>query len=154
LGREDASQHCGDHARELFSGQGHRIALPDLRGDRPPGEKRGEGEGVHGVRGTFSLVPHPRRPNHLGGNPPDPHSAEEDPMKFGAPSFLYALALIPPLIAFLIWGWRQREKALERFIEAGLGKRLATEVSPARRKWKNVLLVFITTLALFSLARP
>ncbi|HSA59761.1 MAG TPA: VWA domain-containing protein [bacterium] len=75
-------------------------------------------------------------------------------MRFGMPSCFYALLLIPPLIAFLIWGWRQRERALKRFVSAGLDKRLAADLSVTRRRWKNVLLIFAVSLSLVSLTRP
>lgn len=75
-------------------------------------------------------------------------------MTFGAPSFLYALFSLPFLILFVIWGWRQREQSLQRFVEAGLDKRLTAELSPRRRLLKNVLLCLSLVFALFSLARP
>lgn len=75
-------------------------------------------------------------------------------MRFGAPFALYALFSLPFLALFLMWGWRQKEKSLRRFVEAGLDKRLTAELSPRRRFWKTVFLFLSLVSALIALARP
>lgn len=75
-------------------------------------------------------------------------------MIFAAPHFLYGLLILPALLLLLLWGEKQRERSLRRFVASGLSQRLSLELSPARRRWKEALLIASVALAIVSLARP
>ena len=75
-------------------------------------------------------------------------------MHFGNPQLFWLLALAPVLILFLVWAFRARRRALERFASQPLTQRLADSVRPAARRWKAVLIVTATTLAVLALTRP
>jgi len=75
-------------------------------------------------------------------------------MTFAAPHFLYGLLILPALLLLLLWGEKQRERSLRRFVASGLSQRLSLELSPARRRWKEALLIASVALAIVSLARP
>ncbi len=48
----------------------------------------------------------------------------------------WLLALTPALVVFLVWGFRARRRALERFAAPPLAERLADSVRPVARRWK------------------
>jgi len=75
-------------------------------------------------------------------------------MQFGDPTLLWLLALAPVLIAFLVWAFRARRQALERFVSQPLIQRLADTVRPVARRWKAALVVVVVTFVAVALARP
>lgn len=73
-------------------------------------------------------------------------------MQFGNPSNFWWLAVVPVMIVFLVWAYRARRRALERF--ALLPDRLTTSVNPVARRWKAVLLVAGMLFGALALAQP
>lgn len=75
-------------------------------------------------------------------------------MRFGAPVYLWALFLAPVLALLLaLLAWR-RHRALDRFGDLALVKRLASSLSVERRLIKAVLLVIASVFLVLALARP
>ncbi|MGW8160658.1 MAG: VWA domain-containing protein [Desulfobulbales bacterium] len=66
---------------------------------------------------------------------------------------LYLLWLLPLLFALFLYAAGKRRQLLERFIHAGLQRRLVP-VNPIRRRWKTVLLLAAFGLLVIALARP
>ena len=75
-------------------------------------------------------------------------------MQFGDPQLFWLLALAPVLALFLVWAFRARRRALERFASAPLAQRLADSVRPVARRWKATLIVAAVTLAALALTQP
>ena len=75
-------------------------------------------------------------------------------MRFGSPSFLWLLLLVPALVAFLWWAWRIKERLMTQFIQARLLPGLLADVSKPRQKFRLALLVASVALLAFVLARP
>lgn len=76
-------------------------------------------------------------------------------MRFEYPKLLWLLpVLIPGLIAFFWWTWRERQRLLARFVAARLLPALTASVSPRRQKTKLVLLGTAVVLLDLVLARP
>jgi Ca-activated chloride channel family protein len=75
-------------------------------------------------------------------------------MQFGNPASFWLLALTPVLAVFLVWAFRARRRALERFASQPLLQRLAKSVRPVARRWKAVLIVTVVTLAALALTQP
>lgn len=75
-------------------------------------------------------------------------------MNFGNPTSFWLLALTPVLTVFLVWAYRARRRALERFASPPLSEKLAASVSRAARRWKAVLLVAGILFGALALAQP
>jgi Ca-activated chloride channel family protein len=75
-------------------------------------------------------------------------------MQFGNPNSFWLLALAPALAVFLVWAFRARRQALERFALQPLVHRLADSVRPVARRWKAVFIVTVVVLAGLALTRP
>jgi Ca-activated chloride channel family protein len=73
-------------------------------------------------------------------------------MQFGNPTSFWWLAVLPVLTVFLVWAYRARQRALERF--ALLPDKLATSVNRVARRWKPVLLVAGLLFSALALAQP
>jgi Ca-activated chloride channel homolog len=73
-------------------------------------------------------------------------------MQFGNPANFWWLAAVPVVIVFLVWAYRARRRALERF--AALPDRLTTSVNRTARSWKTVLLVAGILFGALALAQP
>lgn len=70
------------------------------------------------------------------------------------PTYLWALAAVPPVIGlFLFAAWRRRE-ALRRFGDERLVSRLASAVSARRRRWKAAAVTAGIVLLAVALAGP
>ncbi len=69
-------------------------------------------------------------------------------------SMLYLLWLLPVLAAVLVYAWRQRRKALEAFLDAGLIERIPISVSYAKRFWKAALVLAALIMLVIGMARP
>lgn len=65
--------------------------------------------------------------------------------------FLWAL---PVAVSLFIFAHQMRQRALNRFIEAGLQDRIPTSVSQAKRHLKAILLLLTMVLITLGLARP
>ncbi len=75
-------------------------------------------------------------------------------MQFANPNSFWLLALAPVLAVFLVWAFRARRQALERFAAQPLVQRLADSVRPVARRWKAALIVTVVVLAALALTRP
>ncbi len=74
--------------------------------------------------------------------------------RFGSNEALFALLLIPLLAGFLWFALWQKRKALERFGETELVRKLAATVSRRGVMAKRILLLVGLTLLILALARP
>jgi len=74
--------------------------------------------------------------------------------RFGSNEALFALLLVPLLAGFLWFALWQKRKALERFGEAELVRKLAATVSRRGLMAKRMLLLVALTLVIVALARP
>jgi len=75
-------------------------------------------------------------------------------MQFGNPVLLWWLAAVPVVVLFLVWAFRARRRALERFAAQPLAGRLAAAVRPVARRWKAVLLVAVVLFGVLAMAAP
>src|SRR5579859_273401 len=80
--------------------------------------------------------------------------AEVAVVQFGNPQLFWLLALAPVLTAFLVWAFRARRQALERFASQALVQRLVGSVRPTARRWKAALIIVAVTLAALALTQP
>lgn len=76
-------------------------------------------------------------------------------MRFAHPQLLWLLLVVPPMVfAFLFWAARRRQTLLTAFIQARLLPDLTTGLSPARERWRTMLLTAASALLVLALARP
>lgn len=75
-------------------------------------------------------------------------------MTFGQPIYFWLLTLVPALARFLVWAFRARRRALERFAAPPLADKLTESVRPVARRWKAVLLVLTVLFAVLALTQP
>ncbi len=76
-------------------------------------------------------------------------------MRFEHPQILWLLLVVPPALAlFFWWGERVKRRLLTQFVEARLLSSLTVGLSPARRKWRYVLVILAVALLLGAIARP
>lgn len=76
-------------------------------------------------------------------------------MSLAAPQLLWlALGLVPALVLFFWWTWRQKQAALAQFIGSRLVGELVIGFSAARQWVKRALLVAAVGTLLLALARP
>jgi Ca-activated chloride channel family protein len=64
------------------------------------------------------------------------------------------LVIVPALILFFWWAWRERQRLMTQFIQARLLPGLISGVSPTRQKVRFVLITIAFALLLVALARP
>ncbi len=74
--------------------------------------------------------------------------------RFAYIHYLYGLLLIPALILFFVYVFRQKKKALALFGNLELMKKLTLSVSRKRQVWKVILLILAISFLLITLARP
>ena len=74
--------------------------------------------------------------------------------RFGNPTALYLLLLLPLLGVFLVVGARWKRRALERFADLDLVRRLTRSVNYRARAWRTALLVVALAAGTFALSRP
>ncbi len=74
--------------------------------------------------------------------------------RFAVSDWLFGLALVPGLVGLLWLAARSRKRALERFADAALVRRLTGSVSRTARRVQAGLLVIATGLLILALARP
>jgi len=70
------------------------------------------------------------------------------------PTCLAALALVPVLVAFLVWATRRRRRDLERFVEASLLPTVAPSLDRRRRRLSASILVAATAALIVALGGP
>jgi len=76
-------------------------------------------------------------------------------MSFAAPLFLWLMGVLAPLTAFfLAWAWKQKERAIGRFVRSRLLAQLTIGVSHLRQWIKSGLIVAGITFIFVALARP
>jgi len=76
-------------------------------------------------------------------------------MSFAAPQILWlALGLLPALVLFFWWTWRQKQSALAQFVGSRLVSELVVGFSAARQWIKRGLLVAAVGTLLLALSRP
>lgn len=76
-------------------------------------------------------------------------------MRFAERGYLIVLAVLLPLaIGFLVAAWRARLRALSRFGNLALVRRMVEATSRERQRFKMVLVVVALALLLLALARP
>jgi Ca-activated chloride channel family protein len=76
-------------------------------------------------------------------------------MSFANQHILWALLIIlPALILFFWWAWRERQRLMTQFIQARLLPGLISGVSPTRQKVRFVLITIALVLLIVALARP
>lgn len=72
-------------------------------------------------------------------------------MRFGSPTFFWLLLALPVMIAFFIWSWQARQRALGSFAQTEIARRLTQSSTLARQvlRWSILLAcVFMLVLAL------
>ncbi len=74
--------------------------------------------------------------------------------RFGASEWLFALLAVPLLVLAFVYAGRRRRRALARFADTPLVKRLTQSVNVKARRAKAVLTIAAIGLALIALARP
>ena len=74
--------------------------------------------------------------------------------RFAFQHFLYLLLLVPALIVFFVYAFRQKRKALALFGNVDLVQKLTRSVSRKRQVWKAVLVVVGVLFMVLSLSRP
>jgi Ca-activated chloride channel family protein len=76
-------------------------------------------------------------------------------MRLAQIDYLYVLLTLLPLLVIFFWlVLKMKKRAIERFGNLALMKRLALSFSPKKQRWKIVLLLLAVFFLLFSLARP
>ena len=75
-------------------------------------------------------------------------------MTFGEPQYLYALAILPALVAFVRWSLALRARAVQRIGDSSLAERLGADAGRMARAIRLVLWFVGTTLIILALARP
>ncbi len=75
-------------------------------------------------------------------------------MQFGNPTQFWLITLVPALAVFVVWAFRSRRRALERFAAQPLVNILTGSVNRTARRWKAALLVCAVLFASLALAQP
>lgn len=75
-------------------------------------------------------------------------------MTFGAPLWLYALGLLPVLLALFFWNERRRAVLLRRLVAARLQPELAGSLSTRKRRLRFLLLLAGLACVIVALAQP
>src|SRR5262245_56882389 len=75
-------------------------------------------------------------------------------MRFGDPSMLWLLVLVPMVGLFLGWAWREKQRLIAQFVQSRLLAVLTVGVSKARQKLRLVLLTASIALLTLVAARP
>ena len=74
--------------------------------------------------------------------------------QFGNATSFWLLGVVPVLVVFLVWAFRARRRALERFAAQPLVDRLANSIRPVARRWNAVLVVAVVLFAALAMAQP
>ncbi len=75
-------------------------------------------------------------------------------MKFGALEYFWLFISIPVLIGFYLYAFRKKRKALERFAQLEMLKKLIGRISKGRQYFKAVLMILTVFFAVIALTRP
>jgi Ca-activated chloride channel family protein len=76
-------------------------------------------------------------------------------MTFAHPSLLWLMAaLVPAMVLFWWWAWRQRKRLIEKFVPRRLQDALTIGLSPQRARVRAILVIGGIAFLLLALARP
>jgi Ca-activated chloride channel family protein len=76
-------------------------------------------------------------------------------MSFVHPGLLWVLAaLLPGLVLFFWWAWRERQRLIALFVPPRLQRSLTIGLSPGRARFRAILLILAVAALLMALARP
>ncbi len=76
-------------------------------------------------------------------------------MRIAEIDYIYALLILIPVLSAFYWvAFRMKKKALARFGNLELMKKLALSFSPRKQRWKVALMLLAVFFLMFSLARP
>jgi Ca-activated chloride channel family protein len=82
-------------------------------------------------------------------------AVKDGAFEFARPEFLWILLLVLPLAAAAFyWSWRVKQKLIRQFVQARLFSTLTAGLSPARQKFRLVLLLAALAGVLAALAGP
>jgi Ca-activated chloride channel family protein len=82
-------------------------------------------------------------------------AVKDSTLEFARPEYLWILALAVPLAAgAFYWSWRVKQKLIRQFVQARLFSTLTVGLSPARQKFRLVLLLAALAGVLAALAGP
>lgn len=70
------------------------------------------------------------------------------------PTYLAALSAIPALVLLVVWAAAARKRAYRKLGDPDLIAKLASSVSPRRRRWKKAFLIAGVTMIAIALAGP
>jgi len=75
-------------------------------------------------------------------------------MRFGSPEYFWGLLCLPLVVAFFLWAWQARQRALRRFADIETVRRLAPGADISRQvvKWTVFLLALLALV--LTLVRP
>ena len=74
--------------------------------------------------------------------------------RFGYSHFLYLLFLVPIFIAFYVYAFKQKKKALAAFGNLELVEKLTMTVSRKKQVWKAILILIAVSFLVLSFSRP
>ena len=74
-------------------------------------------------------------------------------MNLGRPNILWILVLVPALVAFLWWAWRERQRLILQFVQARLLPTLTIGISPVREKIRLACIVGAVACLILALAK-
>lgn len=75
-------------------------------------------------------------------------------MRFGAPQMFWLLWLIPLLAGFFLYAFRKKRKAMARFAQVEMIRRMSVSISRGRQIFKAFLILLVAVFAVLALARP
>jgi len=76
-------------------------------------------------------------------------------MTFANPPMLWLMLVVMPLLGWFLWtAWRRKQQLIALFVQSRLLGQLTSGVSPARQKFRLILLMAVVALALLALSRP
>lgn len=75
-------------------------------------------------------------------------------LRFASNHMIYFIGLIPVLILFFIYAFRQKKRAIAVFGNTALMEKLTASVSRKRQIWKVVLFILVIVFLVLTLARP
>ncbi len=75
-------------------------------------------------------------------------------MRFGAPQMFWLLWLIPLLAGFFLYAFRKKRKAMARFAQVEMIRRMSVSISRGRQIFKAFLILLVAVFAVLALTRP
>lgn len=75
-------------------------------------------------------------------------------MRFGAPYMFWLLWLVPLLAGFFLYAFRKKRRAMARFAQVEMLRRMTGSISRGRQILKAFLILLVACFAVLALARP